>query len=503
MSYLNKAIKGVSFIFLNGVISAILSYLIRIIFAKNLSLNDYGLFYSVFTFILFFLIFKEFGLNNALARYLPIYKVQNENSKIKTIIFSTFFFQLLFSISIILLLFFLSDLLSTYYFKTSDASIIIKILSFYLILVVFSDLIASILQGFQDITKFSFIETIKNSFVLIVFLILIKLEIFNLIINSNIIIPTLSYILGTIIAIISMSFFLKNYIYLLKFNIRDFVPLSKELFIFGIPAMLTGFGDVIIAYVDTLILTYFSSYQEVGIYNVILPTAVMFLFIGKALASVVYPLIAELQERKEFDKIRLGLKLIYENILFFATVPFFYLFFFPDLLLNLLFGPDYVSGILAFRILLFGVYFYIIAIVNNSCIVSSGNPKYVTKIVFVAALLNLILNITLIPFLGIIGAAIATTLSYLIIFYLSTREIILIFKIKSPWNYWLKLMIFNISWMLCLFILSSSNSLILKLISFFVIFPISYILLGNYLGMVNLKELIEYFNLNSIFRYFF
>ena len=62
----------------------------------------------------------------------------------------------------------------------------------------------------------------------------------------------------------------------------------------GLPFFVTAIGDKVIVYIDTLMLTYFSTLTEVGIYNVVLPSAIIFLDIGGAIATVVFPMSSEL-----------------------------------------------------------------------------------------------------------------------------------------------------------------------------------------------------------------
>jgi len=130
--------------------------------------------------------------------------------------------------------------------------------------------------------------------------------------------------------------------------------------------------------------------------------------------------------------------LIY-NYSFVLTVPLlFAVFAFSDIFIRLLFGNEYVAGIFAFRILLLGVLCYIVAIINNTAISGIGKPKIVTKIIFISAAVNIILNLLLIPLFNITGAAIATSVSYFTVLALSTMKLSKFIEITSPWKNWIK-----------------------------------------------------------------
>ena len=103
-----------------------MGYLLRLIFAKNLSVEDFGLFYSVMAFVNFFIIFRDFGLSECLMTYLPKYKVENRPDKIKGSILFVLSFQFIIAVIIASFLIFMSGFLSVNFFKTKKAIIIQK-----------------------------------------------------------------------------------------------------------------------------------------------------------------------------------------------------------------------------------------------------------------------------------------------------------------------------------------------------------------------------------------
>ena len=71
MEYSKNAIKNSSIVFLFGVVSTIIGYLTRIFLSHNLTVADFGLFYSVLAIIGIISIFKDLGINTAIAKYIP------------------------------------------------------------------------------------------------------------------------------------------------------------------------------------------------------------------------------------------------------------------------------------------------------------------------------------------------------------------------------------------------------------------------------------------------
>ena len=484
MNYTKKAVKGAGLVFLTIGLSSFLGYFIRIILARNLSPTEYGLFYAVFTFMMFFLVFRDIGLGSALTKFIAEYQVKKDYSKIKTLITSAFIFQLISSSIIIIFLLILSPFLANYYFKIPSASIILAFLMIYVFFSLLFRTTKSILTGFQDVKWYSLAESLRLGITLIsAFLFFyFGFKIFS---------PVFAFILGVIIAFLILLIGASKYFFIFKYPMKNYWKTTKQLFGFGIPVIFTGIGNTIIGYLDVLILIYFVSLKAVGIYNVILPTATAFLFFGTAVSTVLFPMISELWSKKDKVRISEGIRLIY-TYSFILTVPLlFTVFAFSEIFIRLFFGNEYVAAILAFRILLFGVLCYIIAVINNTALSGIGKPKIVTKIIFISAAVNIILNLLLIPTFNITGAAIATSVSYFTVLILSTIKLSKFIKIVSPWKNWFKSVFAGFIFVLIIYITKTLlvlNSWFEMIISL-TIAGIIYLLLIWILKIVEINEI--------------
>ena len=81
--YTKKLVSGSAFLFLMLILAAIIGYFIRVVLARNLSPSEYGLFYAVFAFVSFFLFFRDLGLNQAIAKYIPEFKIKGKYNEIR------------------------------------------------------------------------------------------------------------------------------------------------------------------------------------------------------------------------------------------------------------------------------------------------------------------------------------------------------------------------------------------------------------------------------------
>lgn len=92
-------------------------------------------------------------------------------------------------------------------------------------------------------------------------------------------------------------------------------------------------------------------------------------------------------------------------------------------LLNTVFGPDYVEGAAAFRLLLLSIGFIFFSGVTHNLLLAADRLKVEMWIIAVAAVLNVGLNLILIPRYGLVGAAFATALAEGLILFLTMLSI--------------------------------------------------------------------------------
>lgn len=432
VNYTKKAVKGASLVFIFSIVSAFLSYILRIVLARGLSPEEYGLFFAIFTFFMFFLLFRDLGLGNALIKYVAEYQAKKDYSKIKTLIVSTFLFQIISTSIIVLILLSISSFLSENYFKSPAAQGVIWMLVLYTIFSLLFRNARAILNGFQDVKWYAIAESLRVGWTIL-------LSIVFLYFGYSVMSPALGFTFGILVAFLTLSVGLVKYRFLLKHKIKDFWKTSKQLLAFGLPSIFAHFGGNVIIYLDILILTLFVPLSIVGVYNVLVPTALQFMLFGASIATVLFPMVSELWSKGDKEKVSRGLKLIY-TYPFIAVVPFFFvLIVYSDIFIRIVFGDPYAIGILAFRILLVAELIHIISSINYTALAGIGKPGEVAKIVFYTATINTVLNLFLIPTFGMLGAASSTAISHLFAGILSTSKLSKFVRLLTPWQTWIKL----------------------------------------------------------------
>ncbi len=431
-SYKSKAVKGASLIFIMLALSAVFSYLLRLLMSRKLPLEDYGLFFAMMALFQFLVIIRGFGLREGIAKYISEFLVKKEYGKIKASICSIFIIHGSLSVILTALSLVSAEFLQINYFHHALAAKAFAMLSIYFLISFVEDLFTYIFLGFQSMVLYSVLPFVRIASVFILtFFFIDKLGIFA---------PILAYILSyAFMPFIYLYFFLKK-VFSGFFKVRSKMSkeLLKTLIHYGFFFTLTTAGAVILSYTDTALLTLFSGLAAVGLYQAALPTATFLWFFAQAFATVLFPLSSELWAKKDIDRLKTGMQILHKNV-FVLIVPIsMMLFSFSDIALRILFGEDYVAAAPALMILSVGAIFYSIALINNNFLGGIGKPKITMQIVFLSAIMNIILNVLLIPPFNIIGAALATSSSFVFMLFLSTLKVKRFVPIKEPWLDWLK-----------------------------------------------------------------
>lgn len=229
------------------------------------------------------------------------------------------------------------------------------------------------------------------------------------------------FIVGTLAGIIVNNRYLE--LHLTKFT-KDHL---KSLFTFSFWIFLASSGSMVFAYADTILIGYFLSSADVGIYRVAFQLTGAAAFTTGSLHYVLYPRISRWHADGEIQKAESALSRAFTYSLLLAIPVVAGGLILGKELLYYLYGSGFESGATALSILLLvqvaNVFMYLLTM----CLNAFDKPKHTFVATAIAACLNIGLNIVLIPAHGIVGASIATLFSIIfnaIISYVYLRRFI-------------------------------------------------------------------------------
>ena len=133
VSYIKKALTSTLIIYVFAIIGSFFAYLVRILFARNLSVAEYGLFFAVFGLLSLVFVFKDLGYGLTIIRFTPEFIVKKQMSYVKSSIVLTFIIQLVYSLIAAVIFFMLANYLSVNFFHDELAGNLIKLLVVFLL----------------------------------------------------------------------------------------------------------------------------------------------------------------------------------------------------------------------------------------------------------------------------------------------------------------------------------------------------------------------------------
>lgn len=500
--YLKRIVRCISLSFFLILFGAFLGYLFRRTLAIELSVSDYGLFFSMITFFSFFMLFIDLGLEQAATKYIVEFRLKNKLNSIHSLVLSVLSFQLFLSFLFFLIFFIFADFLAINYFHSPSAGLYLKLLSFWFLTTPFVTFIAYILLGFQRTTWYTALDFFRMLFLLIFTLIYFNFQ-------KELLGAVLGYmLLNLILFIIYLPYILSFFSGLFQ-GIFSFIKifdwlLLKQVFFYGIIIAFTNFGWIIINQTDTMTLTYFTSPYEVGLYTVALPISLLLLFFMRPVNIVFSPFVTELATEKKYKKLSEAIHIAYQYI-FILLLPFaLCLVAFPEYIIPILFDFKYLAAAPALMILAIGTLFYAFSVFNNIVFTGLGKAKIMACSVACVALMNLVLNIILIPIFGIVGVAFSTMLSYILLFAISTFYLFRILHFSFPFSSWLKALVCSFLTLLIVFfvknILQWNN--IFEAVFCGTLLILFYIIFLYIFRVINFQEILQIVEKLEFFKFF-
>jgi O-antigen/teichoic acid export membrane protein len=256
-----------------------------------------------------------------------------------------------------------------------------------------------------------------------------------------------SYFLGIFVMFLFSFFYCKYKLpeLFIKTSLKkkDKKILRKDLLIYSVPLMFYVFIAMVFYWTDSFFIGFFKSPLEVGIYNAAIPISLLLTFVPELFMQLFFPMITKEFSKKNLKLIRELSKQVNKWILLVNLPLFMLLLSFPKLILNILFGSEYLVAQTSLQILLFGQFFFSMSIISQNLILMKGKSKLILFDFCLISFLNIILNYFLIPMekiwfidnsFGINGAALSTAFSLIclnVIFSLQTKKYLLIIPLRK------------------------------------------------------------------------
>ncbi|WP_346434752.1 flippase [uncultured Methanoculleus sp.] len=398
MSYQRFA-KDVAIIGITQVLTSLGGFILLPLITKTLGAYDYGIWAQISITISLLTPMALLGLSMALVRFLS---AEKNIEHIREGLYSIIVFVLFTGSGISFLVFLLSDLLATSIFGDIATSPYIRAGSFLILLSALDQLALFYFRVSRQTKTFALL-TIFQSFGQFFLVLALLLSGFGLmgVILATLIVNIALFVVAMVRVTAQVGFAIPRFTYLAEY-LRYSLPLTPN-------SLIRWVTDSS----DRYLIGFFLGVGSVGVYSAAYAIGNLIQLFISPIQFILFPELSRLYDERKSGDVKVYLSYSLKYFLFIAIPAAFGLAVLSKPLLEIFTSTEFVSGssvipFIALAGLLAGVFQVIINITHLV-----KKTQFNLAIHVVAAVINVILNVLLIPMIGILGAAIATTLSYL------------------------------------------------------------------------------------------
>ncbi len=185
-----------------------------------------------------------------------------------------------------------------------------------------------------------------------------------------------------------------------------------ELVRFSTPLMLSAGMIFVVGETDNIIIQYFIDSGAVGAYDIAYTVGQILTAALGAFGFLFLPQVSSLHSDGMWDEIHRLYRLVSKWIVFITLPGFLLMVLFPDVVIRYTFGAKYLAGTEVLQVIAATYFFRAVMGPNRGLLAAIGATEYILYANVTVAVLNLTLNIVLVPIMGIIGAAVASFASF-------------------------------------------------------------------------------------------
>lgn len=394
--------KNISLLTISSFGTKILSFILIPIYTNYLSTAEYGTFDVYSTTVSLFIPILTLNIIESVMRFSLDEKIKKTDIftiGINYIIQSIIIFTILFTINKI---FNIINIFSEYYI--------------FLILLFISEIIYNLLtqfsRGLEKIKEIAISGAI-NSIVMLLLNVILLVK-FELGIRGYFI----SYIVSYTIPSIYLTFKLKIYQYVKIKKTKSRASVHKEMIEYSKPLIFNTIGWWVNNVSDRYIVTWMCGVDENGVYSIAykIPSILNIL---QLIFSQAWTLSAVKEIKNKNKDFYLKIYKIY-NFSFIMVCSV--LIIFDKLIAKILFSNDFYNAWKYAPILMISVVFGSLSGMLGGIFSAVKESKVLARTTIIGSFSNLLLNLILVFFIGPMGAAIATLISYAIVWFLRLRE---------------------------------------------------------------------------------
>ncbi len=396
-------VKGAGISFIGSLFTLVFRFIgQRVLIARMVTRAEYGIYSLALVIVSICTLIATLGLTQGTARFVAYAKGKKDIERVRSSIVTSILLGISAGTTLCILIFLLSDIIANVVFHEPSLALPLRILTFAIPFTTLMYILDSVFRGFEDVRPGVYFGKILGSITTFTFIVSIML------LNLPFIYVFYAILASTILICLTFVVYAIKH---LPVPVKFRIGFSRELLLFSLPLLGATILTQIFAWTDTLMLGMLRTPADVGLYNAANPLARFIIAPMLIMLTIYIPVTSRLYAQGSISEIRRNYSILTKWICL-VTFPFFLLlFFYPEAVLEFVFGKNYAPAAGALRVLSLGFIISNFLGPSEGALIALGESRFVMWATLVAAILNIILNAALIPFFGIVGAATATMIS--------------------------------------------------------------------------------------------
>lgn len=388
----NRFLRNTSWIVGANIVQMIVSFVIGMISARYLGPSNYGVINYAAAIVAFFTSIASLGMEGVLVNEFTRQKYKN-TEVLGTSLVMGLVSSVLSSIVVVILVGVL---------KQWDSTVIV---------VTFLQSLTLVFKAF-NVFDFWFQSKLLSKYPSIIkcvsYLLMSAYKIFLLITNKSV--EWFAFSLGIDTLFIALGLVI-CYFTIAKEKISFNIKIIKPIFMQSAPFIISGLISVIYTQIDKVMIEQIlSDSAQTGFYSAALTVCSTWLFLPQAFITSARPVILEMKHNND-NRYLIRLRQLYCFLIWGCIAVASLITIFAPLIVRILYGNAYINASFTLQIVIWYTVFSMIGTARSIWILCEKKNKYVWRYLIVGSAVNVVLNATLIPIMGINGAALATVIA--------------------------------------------------------------------------------------------
>ena len=397
----SEILKGSVWAISARIFAAGVTIITNSIVARIYGASAMGILAMISSYLVFITIFTVLGTNTSILRFIPEHVTKYSFASAFHIYRKILHLVAAFSVSTGIFLFFVSGIVAEDIFSKPHLTSLFALAAVFVIFKSLMLLNTQAVRGLGLIKTFAFMQVLPH---LTMIFILILTTLFFYRPHNPVYSQLFAWCFAALAGAVIMSRFFKK-----QMSPTDQIELIpvKDILKISLPMFMTATLNLAIVQMGMIILAMFRSESEVGYYSVAFKLATLTTFVLQAVNSMSAPKFSSLFQRGDLAELFYIAKKS-AKLIFWTTGPvLLFLVIFGKPTLAILFGSDFLISYPVLLILAIGQFVNSISGSTALFMNMTGHEKEFRNIVLCAALINITLNILLIPKFGMVGTALA------------------------------------------------------------------------------------------------